>query len=197
MKKLLDLGGEALDVNGYMQDRKKRTPAMLAAESGDMISLKLLFSSGARVQPAYLAGDTGLHYAVQYVHVQALEFSVEQDGASEVLRKDGRNLQKLAIDFVGGPQCEVFSDVIAKAMLTATEQGHGTRFAVASIRPTNVGGQVMKPPQGMRETKWDAILADLLKCLDNASIVPGFPAPGRMQGATLPLSWPPRQRRQG
>lgn len=98
VRKLLTAGpgGETLDVNGRMKDNRQATPAMLAADVGNVEALRLLMSAGARVQMLDANGETCLHYAVRKAHIDALEFLIQQRGARTVLRLKGDSLRELA-----------------------------------------------------------------------------------------------------
>eukprot|EP00929_Paragymnodinium_shiwhaense_P067191 TRINITY_DN33822_c0_g1_i1.p1 TRINITY_DN33822_c0_g1~~TRINITY_DN33822_c0_g1_i1.p1 ORF type:complete len:1028 (-),score=165.69 TRINITY_DN33822_c0_g1_i1:15-3098(-) len=94
MRKLLDAGrgGEVLDVNGVTKDDLRATPAMLAAASGDVAALKMLFDAGAQVSPLDSARRTCLHHAVLHGQAEALQFILGQRGASKVVASFRRDL---------------------------------------------------------------------------------------------------------
>lgn len=157
LKKLLDMGmaGEALDVNGYMKDRQKRTPAMLAAKQGDMEALMLLFDAGATAHPVDLAGNTCLFHAAEFAQFAALEFLLDQDGAMEVLRKDGAKLQNVIVENVfSGYARKVlgkdelvddYTNVIAKAKMTnrVGRGGSNRNPGMAYVKAMNIGDKVL------------------------------------------------------
>lgn len=96
--KLLDMsrGGEALDANGRTKDEEEATPAMLAAETGQVDALRLLMTAGASAHLRDRQGETCLHRAVRGNHAGSLAFLVGQRGAREVLRADAEVLRTLA-----------------------------------------------------------------------------------------------------
>lgn len=81
-------GGQVLDVNGQSKDNVMATPAMLAAEIGNIDALELLFRTGARVDSEDAKKQTVFHYAVAAGQLRAVEFLAGQEKARGVIRDD-------------------------------------------------------------------------------------------------------------
>lgn len=98
VKKLLDAGqgGEMLDVNLRMKDAQQATPAMLAAQSGNVEALHLLAAAGARMGLQDSRGNTCLHYAVRSARTEAVAFLCSMRSCRTVLRLHIEDLRALA-----------------------------------------------------------------------------------------------------
>lgn len=126
-------GGEMLDVNGRTKDSQQATPAMLAAEVGDVDSLRHLVCAGARLHLRDSHGETCLHHAVQRGHVEAVAFLLSLRAGRAVLRQHGDALRDLAKNSSSLTKHEVDAEKRAKLLaLLQPEARHPTQACVPS-----------------------------------------------------------------
>lgn len=84
IEKLIESGA---DVN--LQNEAGKTPLMLAAFAGKLISIKELKHHGARFDLKDKGGSTALHWAVDGGNIEIIEFMIKQGG--DVNWKDDQN----------------------------------------------------------------------------------------------------------